>query len=264
MIHHLDQDLAILDADVHVQPENEVGPGHQLHIFDNILVALTRRKFLRAPVRKRMRRRRGQPQPILPRQADHVPAQALQFFPSFLNIGANRRPHLHHRLVHLRLDPFLQDQFALLDDLGMDMRPKIPSLGIDGLIFFFDSQRECWLHRGIQRCQAGRRSGRSPISIPMAGVKADKLSRPGTNLISLLLCTGTLRARTDGTFQLTSDGLRHYADATNWRITRQPVSLWVAWYNFCRVNSAIRCTPAMQAGLATTIWTMRELPATGI
>ena len=26
-----------------------------------------------------------------------------------------------------------------------------------------------------------------------------------------------------------------------------------------RVNSAIRCTPVMQAGLATTIWTMRDL-----
>ena len=42
------------------------------------------------------------------------------------------------------------------------------------------------------------------------------------------------------------------------------VSLWVEWYNFCRVNSAIRCTPAMQAGLATTIWTMWDLLATGI
>ena len=33
----------------------------------------------------------------------------------------------------------------------------------------------------------------------------------------------------------------------------------VGWYNFGRVNTAIRCTPAMQAGLATTIWTMRDL-----
>ena len=26
-------------------------------------------------------------------------------------------------------------------------------------------------------------------------------------------------------------------------------ALWVAWYNFVRINSATRCTPAMQAGL---------------
>jgi transposase-like protein/IS1 family transposase len=41
-------------------------------------------------------------------------------------------------------------------------------------------------------------------------------------------------------------------------------ALWVAWYNFVRVNSAIRCTPAMAAGLAGTIWTMRDLLATHI
>jgi hypothetical protein len=55
-------------------------------------------------------------------------------------------------LVHLGLDPFLQDQSALLDDLGVDVRAKIPSLGIDCLIFLFDSQGERRSHRGIQSC----------------------------------------------------------------------------------------------------------------
>jgi len=41
-------------------------------------------------------------------------------------------------------------------------------------------------------------------------------------------------------------------------------ALWVAWYNFCRSNSAIRQTPAMAAGIASTIWTMRDLLATHI
>jgi hypothetical protein len=41
-------------------------------------------------------------------------------------------------------------------------------------------------------------------------------------------------------------------------------ALWVAWYNFCRPNSAIRQTPAMAAGIASTIWTMRDLLATHI
>jgi hypothetical protein len=61
--------------------------------------------------------------------------------------------------------------------------------------------------------------------------------------------------------------LRRYARRTNTHIRKlanhkAAVSLWVAWNNFCRVNSAIRSTPAMQAGLATTIWTMRDLLAT--
>jgi transposase-like protein/IS1 family transposase len=41
-------------------------------------------------------------------------------------------------------------------------------------------------------------------------------------------------------------------------------ALWIAWYNFVRVNSAIRCTPAMASGLTETIWTMRDLLATHI
>lgn len=41
-------------------------------------------------------------------------------------------------------------------------------------------------------------------------------------------------------------------------------ALWVAWYNFCRVNSAVRMTPAMSAGIAGSIWTMRDLLATHI
>lgn len=37
------------------------------------------------------------------------------------------------------------------------------------------------------------------------------------------------------------------------------VTLYVAWYNFCRVCQTIRVTPAMQAGLTDHIWTFGEL-----
>ena len=81
----------------------------------------------------------------------------LQFFAGFFDIGANRRAHFHDRLVHLGLDPLLQDQPALLDDLGVDVRPQIPSFGIDGLILLFDSERECRLHRGTHSARQHRR-----------------------------------------------------------------------------------------------------------
>jgi IS1 family transposase len=147
-----------------------------------------------------------------------------------------------------------------------------------------------------------------------------------------------LRARTEGIFQLTSDGLRHYVDAVDahfatsihfaqlvklfsgpditgpdWfgatsrvvdtiprvrcgrpdprfvstshverlnlsvrmhlrRFARRTnalsrklanhkacVALWVAWYNFCRTNSAVRMPPCMAAGITNTIWTMKDL-----
>ena len=75
VIHHVDRRLAILDADVHVQAENQVRARHQLHVFDDLVVALVGIDVLRAPVGKRMRRAGGQPQAVLLRQLDHVAAQ---------------------------------------------------------------------------------------------------------------------------------------------------------------------------------------------
>jgi len=37
------------------------------------------------------------------------------------------------------------------------------------------------------------------------------------------------------------------------------VSLYTVWYNFVRINSAVRMTPAMAAGLAPTLWEMDDL-----
>ena len=37
------------------------------------------------------------------------------------------------------------------------------------------------------------------------------------------------------------------------------VALWVAWYNFVRVNTAIRMTPCMAAGVTDHIWNLKEL-----
>jgi hypothetical protein len=39
------------------------------------------------------------------------------------------------------------------------------------------------------------------------------------------------------------------------------VSLYFAFYNFCRVHSTLRVTPAMEAGIANHVWTIEELVA---
>ena len=36
-------------------------------------------------------------------------------------------------------------------------------------------------------------------------------------------------------------------------------SLWYCWYNFGRVHKSLRTTPAMAAGIADHIWSVREL-----
>lgn len=37
------------------------------------------------------------------------------------------------------------------------------------------------------------------------------------------------------------------------------VALWFMYYNFCRVHSTLRVTPAMEAGLANHIWSLEEM-----
>jgi IS1 family transposase len=58
--------------------------------------------------------------------------------------------------------------------------------------------------------------------------------------------------------------LRRYARRTNAHSRKLAnhkacFALWVAWYNFVRVNSAVRVTPCMAAGITSSIWTMRDL-----
>jgi hypothetical protein len=58
--------------------------------------------------------------------------------------------------------------------------------------------------------------------------------------------------------------LRRYARRTNMHSRKLAnhkarVALWAAWYNFVRVNTSVRITPCMAAGITSTIWTMREL-----
>ncbi len=37
------------------------------------------------------------------------------------------------------------------------------------------------------------------------------------------------------------------------------VCVWFTFYNFCRVHKSLRCTPAMEAGIADHVWSVREL-----
>ncbi len=66
---------------------------------------------------------------------------------SFLDVLADARSNLDHRLVHLGLDPLLQDHLALFEQFGLNMRPQVPRLGIYGLIFLFNSDGESRQHK---------------------------------------------------------------------------------------------------------------------
>jgi IS1 family transposase len=45
---------------------------------------------------------------------------------------------------------------------------------------------------------------------------------------------------------------------------RVAISLWIAFYNLCRVHETLRCTPAVALGVTDHIWTIGELVAAAL
>ena len=59
-------------------------------------------------------------------------------------------------------------------------------------------------------------------------------------------------------------GLRRFTRLTNafskkWENHWAAVAVWYCWYNFGRVHKSLRVTPAMAAGIADHVWSVREL-----
>lgn len=58
--------------------------------------------------------------------------------------------------------------------------------------------------------------------------------------------------------------MRRFTRLTNgfskmWENLKAALALYFAYYNFCRIHSSIRCTPAMEAGITKTVWTLKDL-----
>jgi transposase-like protein/IS1 family transposase len=51
------------------------------------------------------------------------------------------------------------------------------------------------------------------------------------------------------------------AFSKKWENLKAAIALHFAYYNFCRVHSSLRVTPAMEAGLTDHVWELRELLA---
>lgn len=49
------------------------------------------------------------------------------------------------------------------------------------------------------------------------------------------------------------------AFSKKWDNLQAMLALYFAYYNFCRIHSSIRCTPAMESGITGHVWSLREL-----
>ena len=63
--------------------------------------------------------------------------------------------------------------------------------------------------------------------------------------------------------------MRRFTRLTNafskkWENLKAALAFYFAYYNFCRIHSTIRCTPAMEAGITKSVWSLRDLLTTQI
>ena len=49
------------------------------------------------------------------------------------------------------------------------------------------------------------------------------------------------------------------AFSKKWENLRAMLAVYFAYYNFCRIHSSIRCTPAMEAGITKHVWSLTDL-----
>jgi hypothetical protein len=49
------------------------------------------------------------------------------------------------------------------------------------------------------------------------------------------------------------------AFSKKWSNLHAMMSLYFCWYNFCRIHSSIRCTPAMESGITSCVWSLKDL-----
>jgi hypothetical protein len=139
-VHGVDQELPVVDADMHVRPEDEQLLRQVLHVRLHPHVALQRGDLLRGPVGEGVRPGRGHPQVLAGRQPDHHPPQALQLGARLRRRLAHARPDLHDALVQLGLD-LAQHQVVVVQDLG-DVGAQLPRLRVDDLVLFLDPDGE--------------------------------------------------------------------------------------------------------------------------
>lgn len=86
----------VLDADVDVEPEDEVRPGNHLHVFNDGVVSSVGIDILRAPIGEGMGGGGGEAKVVLVGQMDEVGAEQFDFQSGFLDVAADGGAHFDH------------------------------------------------------------------------------------------------------------------------------------------------------------------------
>ncbi len=139
-VQRVDQEVPVLDADVHMGPEDQQALRQVLHVLLHAEIPLQRRDLLLHPGRERMGARRGDLEPVARGQLDHRAPEVHQLGSHLGGRAADLGADLDDGLVQLGLD-LLQEAVVRLQDLG-DVGGQLSGLRIDDLILFLDPEGE--------------------------------------------------------------------------------------------------------------------------
>lgn len=115
-------------------------------------------------------------------------------------------------------------------------------------------------HGEIIKQYASENPGRGRYSPPrVTGIQIqDRWGNPDRSKV----CTSYVE-RNNWTMRCSIRRLTRLTNAFSRKLVnlKAAVSLWFAYYNFCRVHGSLRVTPMMQAGLTDRVWDLKELIA---
>jgi IS1 family transposase len=151
---------------------------------------------------------------------------------------------------------------AFLTDLRDCLDDCRPQLSTDGWESYHDAV-ESVFGPGIDYAQvvkeyatndSGYRKVSACIKRPIAGRPRDKeicTSHIERQNLTMRMCIRRLTRRVN-------------AFSKKLRNLKAAVALYFAHYNFCRIHTTLRCTPAMEAGLTDHVWDLNELLALAV
>ena len=139
-VERIDEELAVLDADMHVRAEDQKLLCEIREILLHAHIAFQRRDLLLHPPRERVRAGRHDFEPFPRGKAHDESAQPHQLSAKLGRSLTDFAPNLDHALMQLGLH-FTEPHVILLEDLR-DVRAKLPRHGVDDLILFLDTEAE--------------------------------------------------------------------------------------------------------------------------
>jgi hypothetical protein len=129
--------LAVVDADVHVQPEDDLLAGDEAQLADQVAVARRGRDALVLPARERMRAGRADDEAALVGDVANLTPQGAQRGARLAHIGARVGRDLEHGLHQLGLDLTVRRVREQVID-GVDQRVAV---GIEDHQLLLDADR---------------------------------------------------------------------------------------------------------------------------